>query len=315
VKTPLVSIGLPVYNGARFIAQAIDSILAQTFTDFELIIADNGSTDDTEAICRRYAARDPRVRYKRSPRNMGAAYNYNLVTALARGKYIRHAAHDDVLAPTNIERCVAALEADPGLVLAYPQMSRIDEQGRIIDTFRGSLILEDRDPVARWRRFHQLIGLGSMCDPVFGLMRADALKSTPVLRKLISADMILLGDMALRGRIAEIPDVLFFERWHAGTSVNANPTLDERAAWFDPATRSNPLNAMPHWRWFAAFLGSIARAPLTPVQRARCAALMLPWCWEHKRGLLLGPCALAARSVRLRRLAWRLERALLYATD
>jgi glycosyltransferase involved in cell wall biosynthesis len=315
VSTPLVSIGLPVYNGGRFLEQAVDSILAQTFTDFELVVGDNGSTDDTEAICRRYAAQDARVRYKRSPRNLGASYNYNLVTALSRGKYIRHAAHDDVLAPTNIERCVAVLEADPGIVLAYPQMSRIDEEGRVIDTFRGSLILDSDDPVERWRRFHQLIGVGSMCDPVFGLFRGDALKSTPVLRTLISADMILLGDMALRGRIAEIPEVLFFERWYPGTSVNANPTLDDRAAWFDPQSRSNPLNVMPHWRWLAAFLGSIARAPLSAAQRARCAAIMLPWCWEHKRGLVLGPCALAARSLRLRRVAWRIERALLYATE
>ena len=309
---PLVSVGMPVYNGERFIREAIESILAQTFSDFELIVCDNASTDRTEEIVRAYAARDRRIRYERSDRNRGAAYNYNRVTALARGKYIRHAAHDDVLGPANLARCVAVLEADPGIALAYPQMSRIDENGHVLDTFSGSLVIDDADPVARWRAFHRLIAIGSMCDPVFGLFRASVLKATPVLRPLISADMILLGEIALRGRIAEIPEVLFFERWYPGTSVNANPTLDDRAAWFDPATRSNPLNATPHWRWLAAYLDAIARVPLTPVQRMRCAAILLPWCWEYKRGLVLGPGALIARTLRLRRLALRIERALFY---
>jgi glycosyltransferase involved in cell wall biosynthesis len=312
VGAPLVSVGMPVYNGERFIREAIESILGQTFQDFELIVCDNASTDRTPEIVRSYAARDLRIRYERSERNRGAAYNYNRVTALARGTYIRHAAHDDVLAPTNLERCVAVLEADPGIALAYPQMSRIDQYGRVLDTFRGSLVIDDPDPVARWRTFHRLIYLGSMCDPVFGLFRASVLKATPVLRPLISADMILLGDVALRGRIAEIPEVLFFERWYPGTSVNANPTLDDRAAWFDPATRSNPLNAMPHWRWLAAFLDSIARAGLTPEQRVRCATILTPWCWEHKRGLVLGPFALVARMLGCQHLASRIERALFY---
>lgn len=303
---------MPVYNGERFIREAIESILAQTFRDFELIVCDNASSDRTEEIVRGYAARDPRIRYERNDRNRGAAYNYNRVTALSRGKYIRHAAHDDILVPTNLERCVALLEADPGIALVYPQMSRIDEKGNVIDTFRGSLVLDDDDPVMRWRAFHRLIYEGSMCDPVFGLFRASVLKATPVLRPLISADMILLGDVALRGRIAEVPEVLFFERWYSGTSVNANPTLDGRAAWFDPATRSNLLNAVPHWRWFWAFIDSINRAPLTIEQRVRCMAILVPWCWEHKRGLVLGPCALAARILRLHRLALRIERALFY---
>lgn len=311
MNIPLVSIGLPVYNGERFIAQAIESILAQSFSDLELVICDNASSDGTDDICRGYAAQDGRVRYERSPRNRGAAYNYNRVTALSRGKYIRHAAHDDVLAPTNIERCVEVLEADPGIALAYPQMSRIDEHGAIIDTFRGSLILDDDDPVERWRRFLALIDEGSMCDPVFGLFRADVLRATPVLRTVIAADMLLLADVALRGRIAEIPEVLFFERWHQGTSVNANPTLDDRAAWFDPGARGNLLNALPHWRWLASYVRSIACAPLRPAERAACLIALSPWIWEHKRGLVLGPVALAARLTGARAIVARADRAVL----
>jgi glycosyltransferase involved in cell wall biosynthesis len=304
-RVPLVSIGLPIYNGARFMREAVDSILAQTFTDFELIVSDNASTDGTQAIGEAYAAADARVRYYRNDRNMGASYNYNRVTELARGKYIRHAAHDDVLAPENVERCVAVMEADDAVGLCYPQMSRIDEDGAVIDTYANSLHLRDPDPVVRWRRFHRLCDDGSMCDPVFGLFRGSVLRATPVLGRFAAADVVLLAEVALRGQIHEVPEVLFFERWHAGTSVNANPTPDDRAAWFDPAARGRWENHLPHYRWLREYLAIIARVPLAPQQRAACAAVLIPWLWKNKRGLVLGPAALAMRLAGFEQLAVR----------
>lgn len=302
-SAPLVSIGMPLYNAERFVREALDSILAQTFADFELIISDNASTDATQEICLAYAARDSRIRYVRNERNMGAAYNYNRVTALGRGKYIRHAAYDDVLAPTNIERCVEVMEANDAVALCYPQMSRIDEHGRVIDTYADSLDLADPDPVARWRKFHRSCDDGSMCDPVFGLFRASVLKATPVLGTFVAADMVLLAETALRGEIREIPEILFFERWHAGTSVNANRTPDDRAAWFDPAARGQIMNYLPHYRWLAEYLKMLGRVPLTPLQRVRCAAVLVPWAWRNKRGLVLGPVTVALRLAGLERLA------------
>ena len=107
-STPKVSIGLPVYNGERYLREALDSILGQTFRDFELIICDNASTDETAAICADYAARDPRIRYHRQTHNIGATANFNHTFELARGAYFKWAAHDDVLAPTWLEKCVAS---------------------------------------------------------------------------------------------------------------------------------------------------------------------------------------------------------------
>jgi glycosyltransferase involved in cell wall biosynthesis len=95
-KPPKVSIGMPVFNGEPFIREALDSLLAQTFTDFELIISDNGSTDGTEKICREYAASDPRIRYVRQPENRGAVFNFQYVLTEARGEYFMWAAHDDI---------------------------------------------------------------------------------------------------------------------------------------------------------------------------------------------------------------------------
>lgn len=311
---PVVSVGLPVYNGERFLAEAIESILAQTYTDFELIISDNASTDRTPAICKSYAARDERIIYRRNDTNRGAAYNYNRVAELARGRYFRHASHDDVVLPRNLECCVEVLEADSTVALAYPQMSRIDERGAIIDTFRNSLHLTQPDPVERWIAFHQQLNEGSMCDPVFGLFRMSVLRQTKVLRSVMSADTLLLAEVALRGRIVEIPEVLFHERWHAGTSVNANPTLDDRAAWFDPALRGNILSALPHWQWLAMYLGIVANAPLTPTQRVRCAGVILgPWVIEHKRGLAVEPLGVVARLIGSPQLVQRIDRFVLRA--
>ncbi|HEY0798915.1 MAG TPA: glycosyltransferase, partial [Candidatus Baltobacteraceae bacterium] len=261
VQAPVVTVGLPIYNGAKFVREAIESILAQTFTDFELVISDNAPTHDTYSICEAYAVKDARVRLYRNAQNMGATYNYNRVFHLARGRYFRHAAHDDLIAPTNLERCVAVLEANPDVVLAYPRMQTIDEHGAVIQSYQDSLDLRDRDPVRRWAHFHQLINDGAMCDPVFGLFRCSMLEQTPLLGNFISADMVLLADAALHGEIHEVPEFLFFERWHAGSSVNANPTLQDRAAWFSPANRGKLVNYLPQWIWLIEYLHAIDRSP------------------------------------------------------
>ena len=98
--TPRVSLGFPVYNGERYLAAALDSLLGQTFRDLEVVICDNASTDRTAELCAAYAARDARVRYHRNPTNLGAAPNFNRTFELSRGEYFKWAAHDDVCAPT-----------------------------------------------------------------------------------------------------------------------------------------------------------------------------------------------------------------------
>src|SRR5262245_56581544 len=117
---PLVGIGLPVYNGERFLRQTLDSILAQTFKEFELIISDNSSTDKTEEICLEYSRRDARIRYIRQEINLGASRNYNLVFEMTAGKYFRWAAADDLFSADSLEICVATLEKYPEAVLCYP---------------------------------------------------------------------------------------------------------------------------------------------------------------------------------------------------
>ena len=106
----LVSIGLPVFNGERFLRASLDSIVTQTYGATEIIIADNASTDSSVAICEEYAARDPRIRLLRGEVNRGAAWNHNRVLQEAQGEYFKWGAADDVMAPRFLECCVAALE-------------------------------------------------------------------------------------------------------------------------------------------------------------------------------------------------------------
>ena len=107
-----LSIGLPIYNGEEFLKEAIESLINQTFEDFEIVISDNASTDQTQQICRYYADLDPRIRYYRCKQNLGAAWNYNRVFELSYGEYFKWAAHDDFCGPAFFERCVDALDRD-----------------------------------------------------------------------------------------------------------------------------------------------------------------------------------------------------------
>jgi len=126
---PSVSIGMPIYNAEKFLRQALDALLGQTFGDFELIISDNGSTDGSEAICREYASKDSRIKYYKNETNLGAAKNFNRVFELSRGEYFKWASHDDICDPEYLERCVELLDRNPAVVLCYPKANTIDEQG------------------------------------------------------------------------------------------------------------------------------------------------------------------------------------------
>src|SRR5690348_1009140 len=134
---PTVSICLPVFNGENYVAEAIESMLAQTFTDFELVITDNASTDRTEEICRKFAEVDGRIRYHRNERNVGGARNQAISVDLSRGRYVRLSAHDDKMAPTHLEVCLAALAAHPEAVIAFTSTIVLDEDGNAVGDYRS----------------------------------------------------------------------------------------------------------------------------------------------------------------------------------
>jgi len=212
---PRVSIGLPVRNGARYLGEAVDSLLRQSYTDFELIISDNASTDQTEAICRAYEAQDPRVRYYRSSQDLGLASNYNYLFIRARGEFFKWAAADDVHEPDYLVRCLDVLEHDPAVVLAYGKARFIDENGGPLDVTDSGFDL--RSEVTR-ERFRYVIYAYSWVNAIFGVIRTEALAKTRLLPKYPGGDYPLLGELAMIGKFVKVPEPLFLRRLHPAAS-------------------------------------------------------------------------------------------------
>jgi glycosyltransferase involved in cell wall biosynthesis len=283
---PLVSIGLPVYNGERYLQEAIDSILAQTCDDFELIISDNGSSDRTEAICRAYAKRDSRIRYVREAQNRGAGWNFDRVFELARGKYFRWACHDDICAPNLLAKCVAILESQAEVVLAYPQTIIIDETGKQLSQYDDNFQLTAFQPAARFKRYLQLVRNGHGCHPFFGLIRTDILQKLLPLGSYPSSDLVLLGKLTLYGTFSEISEPLFLKRDHPQSSVRAHNAFRERIAWYDPQKRGK-LH-LTRWKWLREYVSAIAAAPVSSQVKVRCYLLLMTrwlvwnWLWLAK---------------------------------
>jgi len=277
---PRVSIGLPVYNGERFVGEAIGSLLAQSFEDFEILVADNASTDRTLDICRDLAARDARVRVHTSERNLGAAPNFNRAFDLARGEYFKWAAHDDLCEPDYLRSCVEALDDDPSVVLCHSDVHWIDDDSRFLQAYDPQL--PDTGSPRPSARFRDLVLSEHFCFDVFGLIRREVLARTPRIASFSGSDRTLLAELGLRGRFHRIPRPLFLSRDHARRSIRSMHPW-ERAAWFDPALAGRIQ--LPHWRLLGEYAAAIARVPLPPRERWASRAVLPRWMARNRRRL------------------------------
>lgn len=244
-STPKVSIGVPVYNGENFLAQTLDSLLQQTYQDYELIISDNASTDSTEQICRAYAAKDKRVKYHRYEVNKGAAWNFNNTFHLANGKYFKWAAHDDLHEPRFVERCVEVLENKPEVVLCFTRTTFIDDHDNEICEFKYPIDLYH----STWReRFRHFSNGGHVVHEIFGLIRADVLRDTPLIGGYLGSDLVLLGQLALSGPYYQVDEVLFHHREHQARSMINPQGAKNKTEWYDASKKGDFV--MPYWRRF-----------------------------------------------------------------
>lgn len=225
---PKVTLAMPVYNGSNYIRDALDSILAQSFEDFELIVTDNASSDDTCAIVREYAARDSRIELIRNPRNIGASANYNLGYEHGRGQYLKWCAHDDTLSPNFLEECVRALDADASVALAFGSTKGISPSGAIIEPVgEETPSLESGDPAVR---FKQAIEMSGTCFPIFGLFRRHNLARSTLHRPYYGSDRAVLAEAALMGKFRRIEEAVFFNREHEQRSINIDDKI-QRSLW------------------------------------------------------------------------------------
>lgn len=261
-KKPRVSIGLPVYNGEKYLEEALDSIIAQTFTNFDLIIADNASTDRTDEICRAYAARDQRIHYYRQDWNLGAAPNYNFVFDHASGEYFKWAAHDDMLAIEYLYKCVEVLDQNPDVVLCFTQAKMIDEYSKNLmeATYEGST--NSPKPHYRFRN----LALDIQNAPkipllAFGLMRTGVVNKTGLIGNYPSSDVVFIAELALYGQFYEIPEPLFLWRNHPSQSVKGELASDRgRAVWFDSSLKDKIF--LHKWMYLFGYVKAINRSPI-----------------------------------------------------
>lgn len=286
---PKVSIGLPVYNGENYLAEAIESILAQTYQNFELVIADNASTDTTEEICRSFAEADARVLYFRNEHNLGAAPNFNKSFELSSGKYFKWAAHDDIMAPTFVEKCIDILENNPDVVLCYPGTSVINSESTITKDYDFSGRTNSSD---LQQRFAALLLSSDMCYEIFGLIRSEILAKTELMGNFGHGDGVLLSRLSLEGRFYEIPENLLLVRSHdeqsmatyKGTDKYGRPDYYSYTDWFDSSKKGKLV--LPNWKILYEFSKTPWQASLKPSDRAYCHLHLARWSKRHWRYLV-----------------------------
>lgn len=291
----MLSIGVFVYNGEHFIKESLDSLLKQTFTDFELIISDNGSTDRTREICEQYAAIDSRIRYYPHQENMGAGWNIRRVFELGRGKYFKWAACDDLCAPTFLEKCINALEQDPTMVLAHSRTRIIDRYGNFVENYHWPMKTDSHNVICRYR---EMLLNDHMCYQIFGVIRRAAILHIPPQGSFVNSDGVLLLQLSFLGRFYEDSDYLFTSRRHESQSSRTLPVrvkqrrfrLTNRFCtlpcpeWWDPQKARSI--AFPEWRQLREYFLSIVRAPIRPTQQLHAIALLAPWMVKHFRRMM-----------------------------
>lgn len=266
---PRLSIGLPIYNGEQYLAESLDHLLAQSFADFELIISDNASTDGTQQICRRYAARDSRIRYLRQPRNIGAAPNHDVVLRAARGELFKWASHDDVYDRDLLARCVEALDAHPDVVLASCHSAVIDADGnRVGVAVRYPRATDSARAPERFRA--QLFAFGG--DDDYGVMRTGVLHRIPPTGSYYHADRTFVAELTLHGRFHRVPETLYYRRDLPTRAGRRQQSVRDWCVSHDPR-RANRLRhptvrLLAEYVW--AFAGMIRRAPLSPRDKREC---------------------------------------------
>lgn len=274
MKKPALSIGLPVYNGERYLAKAVVSLLSQDFEDFELIISDNGSSDQTETICRDFAQKDRRIRYVRSDVNRGATWNFRRVFELSEGDFFKYAAYDDECYPTMLRRCMEVFRSsDPTVALVYTLSETIDENSTAIAPDCGphwdrvataAKIPHERLAHIIWRALHG--------QAHYGVIRASFLRRARPFG-CIAADWMILAELGMMGKFMEVPEVLFRLRIHRANTWNASSTRLEILKWHNPA--ANGLEKVLPFRIavISEYVKTVRHATLSPSERMMCLAV------------------------------------------
>jgi glycosyltransferase involved in cell wall biosynthesis len=295
MSEPKVIIGLPVYNGQKYLGAAIDSHLSQSFGDFALVISDNGSTDATADICADYARRDPRVIYLRSPENRGILWNHRRVMEpiTSPRQYFRWAGADDVMEPGLLQAMVEILDARPEVEAVVPGTKNIDDQGNVIGAMAKALDLQSTDAYERARRvltahYQHVIA--------YGLLRASTIKRIRTGPNYIGWDPVFVWELALHGQMVELTSHCLLRRFHAG-SISRVKTAKEMRKWVEPNSKAGM--SFPHWTWAYERMRTLMASPLPIRERLRIGAFLARVTVWNRRSLLRDVTQAARRSLGL----------------
>jgi len=271
---PRLTVGLPVYNGENYLEKSIEALLSQSYSDFELVISDNASTDGTADICRRFEKEDSRIRYIRQPRNIGASPNHNFLIHEARGELFKAASHDDLYHPDLLKLCVAALDEDPDAVLAHSWSAVINSAGDIEEKVDYPVsTFSPRAP----ERFRSMLfdGWG---DDDGGVTRLEVLRRTSLHGSYHFADRTFTVELALHGPFRIVPEHLYYRRRHPGQGGKRS-SVRARCAYLDPGRASrlrNPV-ARLYAEYIWGYVSAIRHAPLSAQDRRECYGLLARW--------------------------------------
>ena len=280
----LLTIGLPVYNSERYIEQSLQSLLAQTYRNFVLIISDNASTDSTGSICQRYAQADSRIRYYRNESNIGNPRNFNRIFELTTTPFLKWSTADDYWAPQFLELAMQVMEGDASVALCYPQAVLVDADGQKLQDYDDVLHLVQDNPAERFLTLIQSIKLAHQH---LGVIRMSHLRQTPGLGTYVGSDVNLLAELALYGRFVELPHRLFFRRFHKDSgSWKRGDALHEARRYHAAGAKQK---GHPLWHRHAGFFAAIWRSPLPlrsklHVYRHLCRQLV--WDRQHLASVL-----------------------------
>lgn len=296
--------GLPVYNGEKYIEQSLNSILAQSYTHFELIISDNASTDRTMEICRAYADKDLRIHYYRNEVNLGAAPNHNRVFNLLSGDYFKWVGYDDLIHADFLKKCVEILDNKPEVVLCMPKSVLINENSEFIEDFEYEFDGSHPEP---YKRLQNLLLNLKTGNPVYGLMRSDVIRKTSLHGSFPSSDLVFLTELALYGQIYIIPERLFFRRYHREQSTKGVYAVErDRITWFDTSLKGKIL--LPKWLILSGYLNAIKKSHLGVLERLFCYVQLVHWVTYPAHLRALGKDILLAIQKIINRLNLRLKK-------
>jgi len=228
LNSRLVSIGMPVYNGEKYIGEALEALLNQDYDNLEIVICDNASEDSTAAICENYSEKDPRIKYFKNSENLGPELNFQRVLDLSVGEYFMWASHDDIWSNNYVSTLIEYLELNRSCVLAYSSLHNVDDSGSIVREFPSinllskNTVLVNRLEKLLW--FEESQGKANL---LYGIIRANIIKKigTKIWNSYGSwgSDYLIVFNLALYGDFIFVPNANFYKRLTQGKSV---PTIE-----------------------------------------------------------------------------------------